>query len=218
MIDIQNCKAKGYRDFDISYTLMRGNCDTKRLAILLPGAEYSIEKPLFHYITSVYINSNIDVLHIKYCYDQEHFNAKTKEDLLKALKHDVNTVITIVLKQYNYESFQLISKSLGTIALSSLISKKEFKTAKLIWLTPLLKNDEVFLTMRNCSHRSLSIIGNVDPNYNEKRFNLVKENQNMIAKLITGTNQSLERSDNIIESLNILKKIMIEITKFIDED
>lgn len=218
MIDIQHFKTKGYQNLDISYTLLRSNNKTKQLAILLPGAEYSIEMPLFHYITSMYINNNIDVLHIKYCYDHNLGNIKSKEDLINALKHDVNTVITKVLNQYKYEHFQLISKSLGTIALSSLVAKQEFKTAKLIWLTPLLKNDEVFQTMKNCSHKSLSIIGNVDPNYHENRFNSVKENENMTAKLIIGTNQSLERSDSLMESLNILKKIMLEIAAFVDED
>ena len=175
MINVQNYKVRGYQGMEVFYTLIKNNRKANKLAILLPGADYSVDKPLFHYITNMHVANYVDVLHIHYQYEQEDFCTMTKEELLIALKQDTNAVVSTVLNQFQYDEFLLISKSLGSIALSNLSGKQEFKEARLIWLTPLIKNDEVFTTMKNCTHKSLSIMGTTDPNYNKKRYNELKE-------------------------------------------
>lgn len=214
MLNVQSFHIKGYKEFEVPYTLIKNNEKTKKLAILLPGAGYTVQKPLFHYTTGIYLQSNFDVLQINYQYHLEHFEANSKEELIKALLYDVNKVIDLVLKDYEYNEFHIISKSIGTIALSNIASKEEFKSAKLIWLTPLLKNDYVYFAMKHCTQQSLGLIGDDDPNYDHNRFNELINNKHIVTKLIPGTNHSLELSVNIIGSIDILKDIMTEITAF----
>ncbi|WP_019241651.1 MULTISPECIES: hypothetical protein [Bacillus] len=216
MIENQTYHIQGYEDFDLTYTLLKNDSKSNKLAILLPGWGYTTQKPLFHYITGIYLNSHYDVLQVNYKYDQDHFEAKSKEEFITAIKYDTNAAISHLLANStnNYEQFNLIGKSIGTIALSDISQKDIFRKAKLIWLTPLLKIDEVFQSITNRKQKSFCIIGDADPNYNTKRFNTLKTNSHIRTKLIPGVNHSLEYDHNVIASIKELKKIIIEIDEF----
>ncbi|WP_315635108.1 hypothetical protein [Rossellomorea yichunensis] len=109
-----------------------------------------------------------------------------------------------------------MAKSFGTIALSNELARKSFQNAKLIWLTPLLKEDEVFQAMLGSEQEGLYIIGDADRHYEEARFNELKSNHRLHMHLIKGANHSLEHDFHVLDSISIHKQILTNIKAFIE--
>ncbi|HEX7066052.1 MAG TPA: hypothetical protein VF199_13360 [Bacillales bacterium] len=106
------------------------------------------------------------------------------EELGKAIKFDVNAVLDYVLADKSYENYYLIGKSLGTIAMGSLLDRDGFENAKAIWMTPLIHRDDVLNEMVRCKNKGLCIIGDKDPCYSKERYDRVVENSNITPRLI----------------------------------
>jgi hypothetical protein len=137
------------------------------------------------------------------------------EELSEAIIYDVKTVLDEVLKDTSYEKFYLVGKSLGTIAMSSELSRDIFKEANAIWLTPLIHRDDVFAAMVNNENRGLCIIGDNDHCYVKERFDQLKTKPNIVAKLLPNVNHSLEYDYNIVESIDVLKRLINDIQEFV---
>ncbi|WP_191557043.1 alpha/beta hydrolase [Metabacillus idriensis] len=211
---IKTDSVTGFKDAIISYTILSNNSESKSLAIMFPGLGYTAQGPLFHYATGVYINKNVDVLHINYQYNSAFYESFSNEELDEALKRDVRNVIDTVLSSHTYSNFYLIGKSLGTIALASELGRTAFFDAKVIWLTPLLNREDVFGSMVKRKKRGLCIIGDKDPYYKKERFQELKKNPAIDSLLIPEANHSLEVEGDPAGSIDILKEVMTKIEAF----
>ncbi|MGG4488231.1 alpha/beta family hydrolase [Metabacillus idriensis] len=211
---IKTDSVTGYKDAVISYTLLSKNAEAKSLAIMFPGLGYSAQGPLFHYSTGVFLNKNADVLQINYQYNSAFYESFSNDELDAALKSDVRNVIDTVLSSHTYSNFYLIGKSLGTIGLASELGRTAFFDARVIWLTPLLNREDVFVSMVKRKKRGLCIIGDKDPYYKEDRFQELKENPAIDTLLITDANHSLEVEGDPADSIDLLKEVMKKIAAF----
>jgi alpha/beta superfamily hydrolase len=205
---------KGYGDIDVPYTVLSQGGKAEGIAILLPGLGYTVQAPLLHYSTGIYLNKGYDVLHINYQYTNTDYERFSTEEIDDALKQDVNTVIHHILQQKNYLNIHLVAKSFGTIALSGESGREYLQHAKFIWLTPLLKEDDVFQAMLDSRQEGLCIIGDEDRHYDEARFNKLKGNHRLHMHLIKGANHSLEHDFQVLDSISTHKEIMSIINAF----
>lgn len=204
----------GYKRIPVSYQLFQPEQASGQLAIMFPGRGYTVQGPLFHYSTGVFLNKGYDVLHVNYDYTTEESNSMELDEHIKQISTDVNAVMDQVLSTSTYENYTLIGKSIGTIALSSIIQRNEFTDARVIWLTPLLHLDGVFDNMLSSTQPGLCIIGDQDPCYMKERFDQLATIENMTSILIPGTEHSLNYADKPIESIDVLKKVISEISSF----
>ena len=214
MVRFKKGSVLGYKERDITFSLLMNETESNNLAILLPGAGYTVQAPLLHYSTGVFINKTYDVLHINYQYNDKFYDDFSREELTNAIKHDVKTVIDKVLKNSTYHNYYLIGKSLGTIAMSSELKRDVFRHAKAIWLTPLLQRDDVFNAMLHSQHEGLCFIGDNDSCYVEDKYNQLIENTTITFKLIPNVDHALQYENNTIESINVLKTIIQDIENF----
>ncbi|WP_172368986.1 alpha/beta hydrolase [Sporosarcina jiandibaonis] len=214
MLNVETQTVKGYKGLDIPFTLMSRSEDSSNLAIILPGAGYTAQAPLLHYSTGVFLHKSFDVLQVNYQYNKKIYDDFTMEEISDAIKLDVKTVLEEVLISKTYENYYLIGKSLGTIAMSYELKRECFKNAKAIWLTPLIQREDVLNAMVRSKNKSLCIIGDKDPCYIEERYSKVIENPNITSKLISNVNHSLEYDENAVESINVLKSVIVEIEQF----
>ena len=212
MLNVNPRTVKGYKELDIPYTILSRNEDSKNLAIILPGVGYTTQSPLFHYSTGVFLHKSYNVLLVNYQYRNKHY--ADFNEISEAIKLDVKTVIDDVLTNKTYENFYLIGKSLGTIAMSYELKKERFKSAKAIWLTPLIQRNDVLDAMVSSENKSLCVIGDKDSCYSEERFSKVLENPNITSMLIPNVNHSLEYNENPVESIDVLKSVIAEIEQF----
>lgn len=205
---IKDKAASLYRE--IPYTFFKQPEETNYLTIILPGAGYTTQAPLLHFTTGIFWNKGHDVLHVNYQYSQEEMSALEKDEFTA----DVLSVIELILDNHDYSHLTIVAKSIGTVAMTYLLEYPRFKTAKTIWLTPLLQRNHVYEALLKCDHEGIVIIGNEDPCFIEERFEEIKKNQNLTLHLVEGANHSLELKNNIIGSIDVLKDIMKVIDDF----
>ncbi len=194
----------------IPFQLIEQKEPTSRLAIILPGAGYTTHKPLLYYTTSVLYNEGFDVLHVNYKYDSKELANLSEEDFTR----DIQLVIDNATKDRQYDSFILVAKSLGTIALSHLINFPLFKEAKVVWMTPLLQKDDVYQAMLTSGQKGLCVIGDADYCFIEDRFSELKKKANLSTMVVQGGNHSLELINDPISSIERLADVMKEIQEF----
>lgn len=206
--------AEGYKGYGVPYLMIRQEEASDRLAVMLPGAGYTNQAPLFHYATDIYLQKGYDVLNVNYRYNDEFYDDFSMEELSEAIRFDVAKVIGQVLAESSYKDFCLIGKSFGTIALASELQRPLFRDAAAIWLTPLIKRPDVFDAMQTLPNRALGFIGDEDPGYDDDRWNQIKTNPQMMLRLVPGTEHSLEIPGKTLASIDIMKDIMDEIEKF----
>jgi hypothetical protein len=209
-------KIKGYKNMNVPYTLLSKNENAKTLAVILPGLGYTAEGPLFHYSSGVFLNRGHDVLHVNYQYFDEAYDSFSVEELDKAIEYDSEMVVDSVLDTYSYENFYLVGKSIGTIAMSSLLKKAVFHDAKAVWLTPLLGVNTVLESLTYTPQQGLCLIGSQDRHYSVERFSETASNDNILFRLIEGADHSLEYPGNTLESITLLKQMIQHIVEFIE--
>lgn len=214
MITTYSDNVTGYREMNVPFNLISIEENTKNLAIFLPGAGYTTQRPLFHYSESIFINKNFDVLQVNYQYNDKIYDEFSMEDLSEAIKFDVKTVFDKALKDTSYENFYIIGKSLGTIAMSSELKRDIFKEAKAVWLTPLLHRDDVFEVMISSENDGLSFIGDNDRCYIEERYNQILKNPRIVSRLFPNVNHGMEYETNTLGSIDVLKSVINDISKF----
>ena len=214
MLNTKTDSVKGYKEMDISYTLLSAEESSGNLTIYLPGAGYTVRGPLFHYSTDIFLNKGFDILQVNYQYNDKVYAEFSMEEISEAIKYDVRTVLDTFLKATSYEKFYIIGKSLGTIAMSSELSGDIFKEAKAVWLTPLIQRDDVFDAMVSSNNKGLCFIGDNDHCYIEERFNQLENNPKIVARLIPNVNHSLEYENNTVDSIEVLKSVIDDINNF----
>ncbi|MGG3912616.1 alpha/beta hydrolase [Rossellomorea vietnamensis] len=207
-------KIKGYGGIDVTYTRLSQGDNAEGIAILLPGLGYTVQAPLLHYSTGIYLEKGFDVLHVNYQYTGADYETFSVEEVDDVLKYDVNNIIDRVLQDHAYPHIHIVAKSFGTLALGHEAARESMKDAKLIWLTPLLKEDEIFQAMLDSKQEGLCIIGDEDRHYDEGRFNELKTNKRLELHLIKGVNHSLEHDFNVLDSISTHKEIMSIIKAF----
>lgn len=214
MVKIFKNTAPGYKEIPVSYQLFKQKEPSKKLAIMLPGRGYTVQGPLFHYSTGVFLNKGYDVLHLNYNYNTEESDSMELDEHIEQIHVDVHSVLDQALSEHSYDKYTLIGKSLGTIALAAIIHRDEFSDANLIWLTPLLQIDLVYNKMLSSFQPGLCVIGEEDPCYIKERFDTFASVEYMTAILIPGTDHSLNYADKPVESIDVLKRVITEISNF----
>lgn len=195
---------------NIPFRLIEQNEEVKHLVIVLPGAGYTTQAPLLHFTTGLFYTKGFDVLHINYTFSREEMSVLSERDFTR----DVQLAIDNAIKNKKYSNYYVVAKSIGTIALSYLLNHTMLKDAKVIWLTPLLQRDDVFNAMVNSDNKGLCMIGDKDSCFIVERFEKLKNNQNLILKVVDGGNHSLELNEEPIKSIEILKSVISAINEF----
>ncbi|RSD25510.1 alpha/beta hydrolase [Mesobacillus subterraneus] len=214
MFKIIKKSVDGYLDLPVNYQMFKQEKQSRGLAVMMPGRGYTVQGPLFHYSTGIYLNKGYDVLHINYDYTTEQSESLSLDEQIKQISVDVNTVLNQVLTDSQYTDYALIGKSLGTIALASLADRQEFYDAKYIWLTPLLQLDLVFEKMLSSNQKGLCIIGDQDSCFIQEKYEKLTSKKTMSSMLVPGTEHSLNYADDPVGSIDVLKKVMTEINDF----
>ena len=206
MVNKENIEPKSY-----PISLFEQKEETNNLAIILPGAGYTTKAPLLHYTTGLFHTKGFDVLHINYTFIRKEISDLNVRDFAS----DVLLSIESAIKGKKYNNYYLVAKSIGTKAIRYLIDNLKLKNAKIIWLTPLLQNDDVFNTMVNGNNKGLCVIGDRDSCYIVDRFEKLKNNQNLTLKVVEGGNHSLDLEEDPIQSIDILKGVISDINNFL---
>ncbi len=214
MVEVNSNEVSGFKEKKVRYTIYSTNKDTRSLAIMFPGIGYTVHGPLFHFATGLYLDKGIDVLQLEYPYGDTFYENFTNDQITEAVIYDSRAMIDQALADREYENFYLIGKSLGTISMSNELKRPRFKNAKAVWLTPLLKRDDVWSVMKESIGEGLCFIGDLDGHYIEDRFNHLNDLPNMKTKLYPKVHHGMDYEGDILKSIDVLKDIIGEIEQF----
>lgn len=195
---------------EISYTLIKQDEESNHLAIILLGLGYTTQAPLLHFTTGIFLNKGSDILHVNYKYSKDEFSALSEDEFTR----DILSVVGPTLERHPYTNFTLVGKSMGTIGLVHLLKLPSFKSARTIWLTPLLQRESVYEGLLHSNNQGIAVIGSDDPCFIKERFEEIRNNQNVTLHLVEGANHGLELKDNILGSIDVLKDVMRIIDDF----
>lgn len=189
--------------------------DARKLCVLLSGTNYLYDKPLMYYTNMVMLQQGYDVVQVNYTYEDSFFEQPVAVIATQILK-DVQSVIVDVCKRADYDDILFVGKSLGTIPMSFHFSQKQAIHPKLIMLTPLLQQEEVYTKLLEIENELLLIIGDADPHYDQQKVAILNEKDNVSVLVISDANHSLDVVPNDMEkSLASLTKTMQRIRAFI---
>lgn len=217
MFQVTNETLSGYQGSEIPYTLIQQQGGSDTLVIILPGMGYTVQKPLLHYSTHLFLIKKCDVLLIKYDYQEvPAFKESTAEEKEEWLCTDVRTVIDRVTGEHTYANYVLLGKSVGTRAMIAELTERElFCGAQAIWLTPLLtRTDGYFEKLLNCRQRGLCVIGDSDQHYHAERFDRLAEQPHLHTMLVPETDHSLDVPHDPLRSIEVLAEVIREIERF----
>lgn len=210
-----NSSVTGFKGRRIPYTIHGKKDDAKELVILLPGANYTVNSPIFHFLGEILFDQSSHILEVNFPYKDEFYDDLSQQDLYEAVVMDAKLVIDKVLESQSYENYVFIGKSIGTIAMSSELNRDIFKRAKGIWLTPLINRTDVLNAISETQNKGLCILGDKDKIYSEEVWQIVEKNEHITTRLIPNANHRLEHCEDFYTSFDLLKDIIADIEDFI---
>jgi len=210
-----NSSVIGFKGRKVPFTIHGKVENAKSLVIFLPGANYTVNSPIFHFLGELIFNQSLHILEVNFPYKDEFYDDFSQNDLYKAVVTDAKLVIDKVLEAHSYEDYVFIGKSIGTIAMSSELKRNIFKQSKGIWLTPLLNKSDVLKAVCETTNKGLCILGDKDKIYTEKVWGLVKKNEHITTRLIPNANHRLEHQEDFYKSFDLLINIVSDIERFL---
>jgi len=218
MYTIETLDIRGYHDMVVPNTFFRQDQPTSHLAIIYPGIGYTAQMPVLYYPSRVLLARGADVLRAEYAYNRPEFRILSKVEQDQWFHADVMAAYHVALAQRNYRQLTLVGKSLGTLALGHLLSASaHLSPIRCLWLTPLLRNDQLREQIRRTQHRALFVIGTADPHYDPAYLADVQSATKGRSVTIEGADHSLEIGDDIIQSLHAQARIIEAVEQFLKD-
>ncbi len=215
--DLELLDIKGYDGNDIYNSFLKQKKGSGPISIVFPGLHYNVDMPLLYYSTGVLLEAGHSVLSVDTRYSHKsEFKTVSSEERTKWLCTDAKAVFDAVNSLEDYHLSVLVAKSLGTIQTSYLAQKEEkIESCKIVWLTPLLKQNWVVEQMTAHKGKSLIVIGSADSHYNDETLGkIVDAGRSELMTVIRG-NHSLDVPAGLIESMKQLTDVIINMRDFV---
>lgn len=176
---------------------------SRTLTAVLPGAGYHTDLPVLYYISQWLAINQGHVL-------------QARESSIPL--DSVRDAFTEQVMYGHYEDYLIVSKSVGTQKTADWIHKDAIlNNSRIIWLTPLLKNESLFQQMLNFKQQSLIIIGDRDGHYEPEKLRQLGALSNYHIHIAPNATHSLEYIDkgNVNASLTIMSSIIDSVKDFV---
>lgn len=179
-----------------------------KTALILPGAGYSVDRPLLYFTTDLLLARAYQVILIHTNYSRfPTYRATTESHARHAIINDETARIAATLDERGIKPSIIVGKSIGTRAMRHLVP--HFTSPKNIWLTPVIENDWSFLAGQE--KNNLIIIGTADPLYPSMQSKLPKTSY-----VVPDADHSLEIPGDMQKTIATLGPIMGRIQAFLD--
>lgn len=203
---VQATQIKSQSAFGITlyHNLIVQEPASDKLMILLPGRGYTVESPLFHYLTQIGLQEKFDVLAIRYAI--HHMQVDNWFERLHDIQADCDDAVEQALHR-GYEQVCIVGKSLGTPIAGMLANIIDIDRKSVLMLTPIQDAMKLITDIP-----ALAIIGTADPAYNP---DMVTQSATESWQVYEGLNHGLEYAGDWQKSLTILPEILSLCAKFI---
>ncbi len=219
MLSYLTLDIKGYGGNSVPHTFIR-QTETDHLAILFPGLGYRATMPVLYYPERLLVESGADVLRAEFAYDRlAGYKTRPDDERQRWFQADVTAACEAGLAQRSYAHITLIGKSMGTQALGYLLETQPLlRSARYVWLTPLLRNARLCAQIRLGKPCSLFVIGAADPHYDPAVLAELERETGGQSVVVEGADHSLEIVGDLHKSLHVIKTLLHALTHFLEVD
>ncbi|MGB6068525.1 MAG: alpha/beta family hydrolase [Desulfomonilaceae bacterium] len=217
MHSIETLNIVGHRNEILPSTFFRQKDESPHIAVIFPGFGYTAQMPLMYYPGRLLLESGADVLLVGYNYfKRPDFRSAPDEERDVWLRTDTIAAYEAALAERDYERVTLVGKSIGTRGMGHLLSTTDpLPSLQCVWLTPILRNEQLCAQIKQNPCSSLFVVGSADSHYDPVKLAEVQQATGGKAIVIENADHSLEIPGDIVESIRALEGIIAEIQKFL---
>ena len=201
-MEIRRCETQ-LGDQTIAYNHYYSESD--EVCFMLSGAGYAYDHPYFYFSRMMLLKRGVNVIEVQYVSD-DLFSLPDKQGDAE-MRRRIEAVIDEVLRSRTYQTIHFIAKSLGTVPLISMMHRGLFPEARVVLLTPLLKDPAIVEAIANSRHHGLLVIGDHDRQFSPEALERCGSS-NLVLEQIKGANHSLDLDFEVGPSLQVLGQIM----------
>ncbi|MDF1539282.1 MAG: hypothetical protein P1Q69_10315 [Candidatus Thorarchaeota archaeon] len=215
--ELETLDIPSYDGKKIWNSLLRQKKGPSPISIVFPGLHYNADMPLMYYSTGVLLEAGHSVLSVDTRYShKENFMTISSEERTKWMFGDAQAVFDAVQQLEDHVLSVLIGKSLGALQIGYLVQKiEEIQKCKIVWLTPILKQDSLVDQMMAHQGKSLIVIGTDDPLYSDETLaKIIEVGRSTLYTVIRG-NHSLDVPSGLIASMQQQIDVMKEMRSFV---
>ena len=213
--EITTLAIADHRGEAIPNRFYRQKGQASRLGVIFPGMRYTCDMPLLHTTTDLLLQHGADVLQLHTDYTGPAFQSASGREQLERLAGDALAGVRVGRKQRNYTDLLLAGKSIGTLAMASLLAKGGESHAAAIWITPLLHQPDLVETARKHPAPALFLASTSDQTYDPQAMRSILEAGVAKALILEGANHSLEIPGDALRSAELLKQVAQTIDQFL---
>lgn len=184
--------------------------NSESLAVIFPGLKYGHDKPLLHYARKAAQMSEKDVLCLNY--EKKLDWDDIGKPIIDIVAEECLNILNKIIKK-EYKSFYFLSKSIGTEVAGSTAGKFKRSNIKYFYLTPTYSAVKYI-----CASKCFAIAGTNDNIFKDEYIEEVKKSDNVKLMLVEGGNHSLELSNDLIGSIDVLKTVVKAYIDFFEEE
>ena len=197
------------------HTFFRQQEATTHVALVCAGGGNTCQHPTLYYPTRELLSRGADALLIDYGL-RPAFATYTLDEIIACVAADTLAAAQTMWKERAYEQVTLIGKSLGTLAMGSLLGTiPSGLRVQAIWLTPLLTRPEFGSQIRHRPPRSLFIVGAEDPWYDADELTALAQVTHGQTLVIPQAGHLLEVPAGTIASLQVMEQVVRVIQAFL---
>jgi hypothetical protein len=212
-VEITSIPIRGYAGRPVPNRLFRQS-GARQLALILPGLSYSCDMPLLFYPARLMIQRQAAVLQVRSDYTQAAFQTASKAEQARWLAEDAQAALTAGLAAGDFRDVVLIGKSIGTLALASLVAGGV--NAPTIWLTPLLHQQHLVEAALQQKGPALFVGSSSDPTFDPAQLQRIQAAGKGEGLVLSGANHSLETPGDVFASLEIMRQVLEHMQAFLD--
>ncbi len=221
MVRITSLSGKNASGTYVPNTYFRQESETKHLALILPGLNYTCDMPLLYYAAQVMLSARADVVQVKYDYTgtTSGRSASTLTEKYGAMREDLSLIARLAMEHRSYQKLTVIGKSLGTLGIPYLFQAGlTVKPTTCIFLTPILKELIPWADLFRKVPNTLFAIGTNDPYYDAGLISEFRKLRPDNFLIVEGVNHSMEFESKPIQSMKVLNTVMDRIQRFVIGD
>lgn len=205
MAIVKNTLTTFHQQHPIDHPYFEQDSENERkLLIVLPGRGYTVERPVLHYLIRTALEGGYDVLTIRYAFQFDTIDSDSS-----ALEDDVIQVLQ-QLPDRTYARIVVAGKSLGTLLIPTVVRHFDDNKIKRILLTPINNASQY-----NHELSTLAIIGTADPYYNTDDIVTDADRPNILWRVYSNLDHTLEHPTSWTKSINALKDIINDCERFL---
>ena len=185
----------------------------KKLAILFPGVNYSVDCPLLYYAGDICENAGVEVYEVKY---EGYGKAQTAATKASSLEECIELEYDALKKKLpqdmlqEYDELVFVSKSMGTVLAAHLEEDYGLQNVTHVMLTPI---DQTLPYLETQKKIAYMVTGTADNKVNHEVLREISRQYNYPLTEIEGAGHRLEIKGGVQKSIKILADIMEAIEK-----